>query len=116
MLEKLLDISRDVEFSIDGDNWKFQLLRPTEKLRRAQVISRVLGGSPIESVTADDYSRAFMIATLTVSFVDGPEVFKEKFQKDFTQIPDDNYIKLLYEKYLSAEERFEEAKKKFRPA
>lgn len=115
MLEKLLDISRDVEFTIDGERWKFQLLRPTEKLRRAQVISKVLGGANIESVTNDDYSRAFMSATLTVAFLEGPEIFTEKFQKDFTQIPDDAYIKSLFDKYIAAEEKFEEAKKKFRP-
>lgn len=115
MLEKLLEISRDIEFSLDGDAWKFQLMRPAEKLRRAQVISRVLGGANIESVTQDDYSRAFKIATLTVSYIEGPKAFVEKCQKDFSQL-DDGYIDLLFEKYSAAEEKFEEAKKKFRPS
>lgn len=116
MLEKLLDLNREVNFTIDGDAWRFQTMRPTEKFKRAQVIARILGNVPIESVTQDDYSRAFKIASLAVSYIEGPTVFVEKYHKDFSEIADDDYIDRLFNKLGEAEMKFDEAKKKFRPA
>lgn len=115
MLEKLLGLSRNVEFKIESEAWKFELLRPDGKLKRAQTVSRLLGGVNIESVTADDYSRAFKIGTLAIAYVDGPEKFVEDYKKDFGAV-DDEYLSMLFDKYAAAEAKFDEAKKKFRPA
>lgn len=115
MLEKLLDIPREVNFSIETEAWRFQILRPNEKNRRAQLISRILGGAPIESVTQEDYSRAFKLATLAVAYLEGPPVFVEKYHKDFGEIADDNYIDMLFTKYMEHDGKFEEAKKNFDP-
>lgn len=116
MLEKLLDLNREVNFTINGEAWRFMTMRPMDRLKRAQIISRILGNTPIESVTADDYSRAFKIASLTVAYLEGPPVFVEKYHKDFSEIPDEQYIDSLFEKLSEAETKFDEAKKKFRPA
>lgn len=115
MLENLLGLSRDIEFKIESEVWKFQLLRPDGKLKRAQTVSRLLGGVSIESVTADDYARAFKVATLANAYVDGPVNFVEECKKDFGAV-DDEYLNILFDKYAAAETKFDEAKKKFRPA
>jgi len=99
---------------IDEDSWKFELLRPMDKLKRASLIASLLGDAPFSTISSEDYNMALIIATLKLAFREGPDWFKEKCNGNFGEFRDDEYMIELYKEYELKLKEFEEAKKKCR--
>ncbi len=114
MIEKIIEMSLETEVKIENDTWIFKFLRPKEKLDRAVMVSQLINFVPVDSVTNEDYNRAFILATLQTAYISGPPLFKDKLKEDFSLITDEGYLILIYQGYIEKESRFEEGKKKLR--
>lgn len=114
MIDKILNLSMETTCKVGNDVWKFKFLRPKERLLRTSIQSQLLNLAPIESVSPQDYNRAYVLATFGIAFLAGPDWFDAKYKKDFLEIPDETYLTELWVEYETKETKFEDAKKKLR--
>lgn len=113
MINEILNYDTEFQKKIDNDVWKFELLRPKAKMRRASLINEYLGGVPVDNVANDVYDMAYIIATLQLAYRAGPGWFVEKFKENMSEVDDDIIVE-LYKEYDKREKEFEERKKKSR--
>jgi len=120
MISDILGLPTKNEVKIDGETWEFEILRPRDRGARASLVSQILGGASLESVSQEDHGTALMVATLKVICRSAPTWFREKFWPEgsvypqFENFPDEEYMLELYNAAMAKETAFAEAKKKLR--
>ena len=80
---------------------------PFQKTQIMAITSRVLNGAPVESLRAQDYEYARMVATLDFVISKSPDWWSEA-----GNCPDDDFLMKLWDFYIDSEQKFFEFLKK----
>jgi hypothetical protein len=107
----LFDVDKKFEFEVEGHKLAGNFPLPWEERNIAIQVSKRLSGVPLESIPLEVYSYERICCTLNLVITARPEEMKDK---DWIEIPDEDFVLKVYNEYSKQLKAFQERLKKNR--